>query len=107
MGLFHLVPGDINQYIDKVAKKVAFCKHHRLSYIKGREYISAKVISKLEKMQTFCPQQIIVIGDIQVIPYFVNPSATGNPTIISVLIYNGTPLLLGLMKDTKNLLLFI
>jgi len=75
LGLFHLVPDDINQYIGQVAKKVALCKHHRLSYIKGREDISAQEISKLQKMNTFCAQQAIVIGDIQVIPYFVSHSA--------------------------------
>ena len=34
LGLFHLVPDGINQYIGKVAKRVALCKHQRLSYIK-------------------------------------------------------------------------
>ena len=75
LGLFHLVPDDINQYIGKVAKKVASCKHRRLSYIKGREDISANEISKLEKMQTFDPKQVIEIGDIRIIPYFVSHSA--------------------------------
>lgn len=75
LGLFHLVPDYINQYIGKVAKRVALCKHKRLSYIKGREDISAKEIFKLEQMETFGPQQAIVIGNIQVIPYFVSHSA--------------------------------
>jgi ribonuclease J len=75
LGLFYLVPDNTNQYIGKVAKRVALCKHQRLKYIRGREDISAKEISKLEQMQTFCPQQAIVIGDIKVIPYFVSHSA--------------------------------
>lgn len=75
LGLFHLVPEKINQYIGKVAKRVALCKHQRLSYIKGREEISANEIAKLEHMQTFDPQQTIVTGDIQIVPYFVSHSA--------------------------------
>jgi len=75
LGLFHLVPDTIKQYIGKVAKEVAMCKYQRLSYIKGREDISAKEIFKLGQMQPFCPLQAIVIEDIQIIPYFVSHSA--------------------------------
>lgn len=75
LGLFHFVPDNINQYIGKVAKRIALCKHQRLSYIKGREVISANEIAKIEHMHTFEPQQTIMIGDIQVIPYFVSHSA--------------------------------
>lgn len=75
LGLFHFVPDNINQYIGNVAKRVALCKHQRLSYIKGREIISANEITKIEQMLTFEPEQIIEIGDIQVIPYFVSHSA--------------------------------
>lgn len=75
LGLFHFVPDNINQYIGKVAKRVALCKHQRLSYIKGREVISANEIAKIEQMHTFEPGQEIKIGDIQVIPYFVSHSA--------------------------------
>jgi ribonuclease J len=75
LGLFHFVPDNINQHIGKVAKRVALCKHQRLSHIKGREEISANEIAKIEQMQTFEPEQIIEIGDIRVIPYFVSHSA--------------------------------
>jgi ribonuclease J len=75
LGLFHLVPDGISQYIGKVAKRVALCKHQRLSYIKGREVISANEISKIEQMQTFIAEQVIVVGDIRIIPYFVSHSA--------------------------------
>jgi len=75
LGLFHLVPDNINQYIDRVAKRVALCKHQRLSYIKGREEISVNEIAKIEQMFTFEPKQEIEIGDIRVIPYFVSHSA--------------------------------
>ena len=75
LGLFHFVPHSITQYIGNVAKRVALCKHQRLCYIKGREVISANEIAKLEQMLTFKPKQIIEIGDINVIPYFVSHSA--------------------------------
>ncbi len=74
-GLFLLVPDNINQYIGKVAKRVALCKHQRLSYIPGREVISANEIAKIDQMLTFEPQQVIQIGDIQLTPYFVSHSA--------------------------------
>ena len=75
LGLFPLVPDNISQYIGGVAKRVALCKHQRLSYIKGREEISAKEIEKIEKMNSFKAQQIIEIGDIKVTPYLVSHSA--------------------------------
>jgi len=74
-GLFLLVPDNINQYIGKVAKRVALCKHNRLSYIKGREILSANEVAKIEQMHTFEPKQVIQIGDIQITPYFVSHSA--------------------------------
>ena len=75
LGLFYLVPDNINQYIGSVAKRVELCKHKRLSYIKGREEISANEIAKIENMQTFAPKQTIEIGDIKITPYFVSHSA--------------------------------
>lgn len=75
LGLFHFVPDSINQYIGKVSQRVALCKHQRLSYIKGREEISANEISKIEHMHAFEAEQTIEIEDIQVIPYFVSHSA--------------------------------
>jgi ribonuclease J len=58
-----------------VAKRVALCKYKRLAYIKGREELSAKEISIIEAMQTFDPEQVIEVGDIHIIPYFVSHSA--------------------------------
>ncbi|MFA6619420.1 MAG: MBL fold metallo-hydrolase [Candidatus Neomarinimicrobiota bacterium] len=75
LGLFHLVPDIIPQYIGKVSKRVAICRHQRLSYIKGREELSAIEISKMERMISLEAKQIIKIGDIQVTPYFVSHSA--------------------------------
>lgn len=75
LGLFHLVPDNIPQYIGSVAKRVAICRHQRLSYIPGREELSASEISKMEYMIAFEAKQIIKIGDIQLTPYFVSHSA--------------------------------
>ena len=75
IGLFQYVPNRITQYIGAAAKQIAICKHRQLSYIKGREKLSAKEISILENMKVFVPEQIICIGDIKVTPYFVSHSA--------------------------------
>jgi len=75
IGLFHLVPDDIPQYIGKVAKRVAICRHQRLSLIPGQKELYASEISKLERMNGFEPKQIIKIGDILLTPYFVSHSA--------------------------------
>lgn len=75
VGLFHLVPELIPQYIGEVAKKVLMCKHQHLSFIKGRENASATEISKIEKMRTFSQGIANVIGDIKVTPYIVSHSA--------------------------------
>lgn len=75
LGLFHFIPNNISQYIGKVAKRITLCKHQRLSYIKGREVISANEITKIEQMHTFEPKKLIEIGDIHITPYFVSHSA--------------------------------
>ena len=75
LGLFHLVPNSITQHIGKVAKRVALCKHQRLSFIKDRKEQSEKEIARIEAMQSFESQQMIKVGDIKIIPYFVSHSA--------------------------------
>jgi len=75
LGLFLFVPDKVNQYIGEVAKKVALCKHNRLSHIPGRKEISTLEIDKVEQMHTFNERQIINIGDITITPYFVSHSA--------------------------------
>ncbi len=75
LGLFHFLADNINQYIGKAAKRVVLCKHQQLSYIKGREVISANEIAKIKQMQTFEAEQLIEIGDIKIKPYFVSHSA--------------------------------
>ncbi len=75
LGLFHYVPDGVRQYIGKIAKRVALCKHRQLSYIKGREQQSAKEIAKLEGMGELSPGQVITVGDIKITPFFVSHSA--------------------------------
>jgi len=75
LGLFHLVPENINQFIGSVAKKVALCKHQRLAFIKGREELSATEISKIEHMHSLEPKKAIELGDIRLTPYLVCHSA--------------------------------
>ncbi|NEW79028.1 MAG: MBL fold metallo-hydrolase [Gelidibacter sp.] len=75
IGLFPLIKDTISQYIGSVAKRVLLCKHERLSYIPGRKEISLNEISKIERMLSFVPNQVIEIGDIKITPYFVSHSA--------------------------------
>jgi len=70
LGLFHYVPDDVRQYIGKVAKRVALCKHRQLSYIKDREQQSTEEIAKLEGMGELSPGQTITVGDIKITPFF-------------------------------------
>lgn len=75
IGLFHLVPDDVKQYIGETAKLVILRKHSQLGLIPGRAELSAKEIAKLEVMRTFEAGMSISKGDIRVTPYFVSHSA--------------------------------
>ncbi len=75
LGLFHFVPSTVSQYIGKVAKRIALCKHQRLAFIKERKEQSDKEIAIIETMLTFEAEQTIKVGNIQVTPYFVSHSA--------------------------------
>jgi len=75
IGLFHLVPDPIPQYIGKVAKEVMLCKHHCFKFMPGREERTKIEIAKIERMHTFEAKQTICIGDILITPYFVSHSA--------------------------------
>lgn len=75
LGLFNYVPDNISQYIGRLAKQVALCKHQRLSYIEGREELSRQEIVNLDKMIGFIPKQQICVGNITITPYFVSHSA--------------------------------
>jgi len=75
LGHFCFVPDDIPQYIGKIAKKIALCKYKRLTYIKEHKEQHEKAFAKIEKMHSFEPQQILKMGDITIVPYFVSHSA--------------------------------
>lgn len=71
IGLFHLVPDGVPQYIGQVAKQVALCKHRQLARIKDQK----AEISALEAMGELTPGQVVRVGDIKVTPFFVSHSA--------------------------------
>lgn len=75
LGLFHLVPDSITQYIGKNAKRVSLIKHQRFALLKDRKEQSEREVAKIESMKSFEAEQIITVGNIQVIPYFVSHSA--------------------------------
>lgn len=75
IGLFHLVPDDVKQYIGETAKLVTLRKHTQLGLIPDRAALTAKEIAKLEMMYTFEAGKSISKGDIRVTPYFVSHSA--------------------------------
>jgi ribonuclease J len=75
IGLFHLVSDGVPQYVGKVAKQVALCKHRQLAHIEGRGQRSAIEIAKLERMGELTPEYAVIVGDIRITPYFVSHSA--------------------------------
>lgn len=75
IGLFHLVPKSIPQYIGEVSKRVSLCKYQQLALIKGRKEQSEKEIAKIKAMLPFKELQKIKIGDIVLTPFFVSHSA--------------------------------
>ena len=75
IGLFHLVPEGIPQYIGGVAKLVTIRKHFQLAYLPAFREEQELAISKLAAMHYFIGGQRITVGDISVTPYFVSHSA--------------------------------
>lgn len=75
IGLFHLVPERVTQYIGAVAKQVAYRKHQQLSYNPERKQHSEKEMRIINSMKTYKADDPVTIGDIKVIPYFVSHSA--------------------------------
>lgn len=75
IGLFHLVPENIPQYLGEGAKLVTLLKYKQLSYIKERKLLSEKELAIIEKMKTYKANDPIFIGDISITPYFVSHSA--------------------------------
>lgn len=75
IGLFHLVPDDIKQYIGGVAKFVTLRKHLQLGLIPDRKELTEREMTKLKAMITFEAEDVVEIGNIRVTPYFVSHSA--------------------------------
>ena len=75
IGLFHLVPDTVEQYIGEVAKKVVLRKHQQLSFIKNRKTQSLQEISAIERMKTYNSLSKTKVGDITITPFFVSHSA--------------------------------
>jgi ribonuclease J len=75
IGLFHLVPDGVPQYIGKVAKQVALCKHRKLAQIPFRQELSNDELAGLQKMGELSSWQTVKVGDIVVTPYLVSHSA--------------------------------
>ena len=75
IGLFHLVPDTVEQYIGEVAKKVVLRKHQQLSFIKDRKTQSLQEISIIERMKTYNSLSKTKVGDITITPFFVSHSA--------------------------------
>lgn len=75
IGLFHLVPDVVTQYVGTVAKRVTLCKHRQLARIEGREQQAKVEIAKLEQMGELAPGYSVRVGDIHITPYFVSHSA--------------------------------
>ena len=75
IGLFHLVPDTIPQYIGEVAKRVVLCKHKQLKFINERKERTEKELAIIEKMKTYKADEPLTIGDIKITPYFVSHSA--------------------------------
>lgn len=75
IGLFHLVPESIDQYIGETAQKVALCKHTKLGQIEGREVLSAAEVKAVNAMKTMTEGVPFVVGDMKITPFFVSHSA--------------------------------
>lgn len=74
VGLFHLVPPNIPQYIGKVAKQVMCRKYQQLCYLPdAHDY--EKMLAVARGMNVFVEREPLVFGDIVVTPYFVSHSA--------------------------------
>jgi ribonuclease J len=76
VGLFHLVPPNISQYIGEGAKEVLLCKYDALMIHNPEDY--AEKVEAIKRMRTYNPNQQIDVsqkGEIFVTPYFVSHSA--------------------------------
>ncbi len=75
IGLFHLVPDGVPQYMGGVAMIVTAQKHLRLSLLPQLREENERAVKKVAAMRSFEAKDRIVVGDITVTPYFVSHSA--------------------------------
>lgn len=75
IGLFHLVPDGVRQYIGSVARLVTLRKHYQLRLHPDFREEQDRIIAKLMEMRAIDAGQRITVGDIVVMPYFVSHSA--------------------------------
>ncbi len=71
VGLFHLIPASIPQYIGEGALEVMKCKYEVLSRHENKDK-ELSVINRMKTYQATCPIQI---GDIRITPYYCCHSA--------------------------------
>jgi ribonuclease J len=75
IGLFHLVPDSVPQYMGGVAMMVTIQKHLRLSMLPELFEENERAVRKVAAMRSFEAKDRIEVGDITVTPYFVSHSA--------------------------------
>jgi ribonuclease J len=75
VGLFHLVPKEVSQYMGDVALQVTVRKHKELARIPGQSETQQQAMRTLGAMLRFEDRERITVGDIVVTPYFVSHSA--------------------------------
>lgn len=75
IGLFNFVPEGVKQYIGQTAQKVALCKHTKLGQFKEQEKLSSAEVKAINAMKTITEGKPLVIGNMQITPFFVSHSA--------------------------------
>ena len=75
IGLFHLVPDGVPQYMGGVAIIVTAQKYLRLSLMPQLREENERAVEKVAAMHSFEAKDRITVGDITVTPYFVSHSA--------------------------------
>ena len=71
VGLFHLVPENIPQYIGKGAQEVMKCKYTALN----RHQDCSKELAAIERFRTYAPDVPMDVKGIRITPYYVSHSA--------------------------------
>ncbi len=77
VGLCHLVPSDVPQYIGSIANKVMRCRYEKLSGVDDEETSETadETLKALERMNSYTAGVPLKIEDVTVTPYLVSHSA--------------------------------